>query len=712
MQSDVVIVRMPSFYTEGPDGEESLKQWMDSNYTKPCKAVGVLYMHNLAFSAGDSNLEVSKHLGAFRRTCRPNLIPSVIRVVPTWYHIAWLSNKRMETSMTQFRRQANDEGVQFCSTLPDGKPFDGTPETAWVTVQELLVSCDNGNVGVPRISLADSLHQKFQRWGLVEDIDEAISLAHAALGLCPPGHPDRALSQECLARCLKAKAAQDCSKGAGFGPSFFGSSDIQSLIKAHFFATVENLPPRLLYTPTGVMCNREAQLSYFELSHQYKQLLLSASLLDSERLQTEILSAVTDFFQIVMLSHRWGSGEPLLREIEGKKIYDLGGTDGLEKLQQFCVHALKRHFNWAWSDTCCINRRSSAESDEAFWSLFSWYRRSSLTIVYLSDVSDTDSLASSVWFEQGWTLQELLASPTVLFYRSDWSLYTKNDSTNHKTDPAVLEELQNVTGITKRHLVDFYPGMDDARTRLHWASGRRTTRPEDIAYSLFGIFEVRLSVLYGESVENALGRLLAEIISRSGDVSVLDWVGKPSSFNSCFPADLAPYRVIPQHRSTPNDSISRSPPVLAKARKLYSTLAALPRATFVSRRLVLPSIIHKVTEVSQPSFSTSSSRYTYVIHASRLRPVNITLSHRLSDEADAYILVRPCGPKSQETQTAGDDEAAWEQLEQLKQPFRALLLKKLPHNEYERIASDCEITACVQDLASTLHAEVLIPEIV
>ncbi|KIO00991.1 hypothetical protein M404DRAFT_737927 [Pisolithus tinctorius Marx 270] len=598
-QSDVVIVRMPSFYTEGPDGEESLKKWMDSNYTKPCKAVGVLYMHNLAFSAGDSNLEVSKHLGAFRRTCRPNLIPSVIRVVPTSYHIPWLSSKRMETSMTQFRRQANDGGVQFCSTSPDGNPFDGKPETAWGIVQELLASCDNGNVGVPRINLADSLYQKFQRWGLVEDIDEAISLAHAASGLCPPGHPDRALSQECLARCPKAKAAQDRSKGAGFGPSFFGSSDIRSLIEDRFFATVENLPPRLLYTPTGVMCNREAQLSYFKRSHQYEQLLLSASLLDSERLQTEVLSAVTDFFQIVMLSHRWGSGEPLLHEIEGEKIYDLGGTDGLAKLQLFCIHALKHHFDWAWSDTCCINRCSSAESDEAFWSLFSWYRRSSLTIVYLSDVSDTDSLASSGWFEQGWTLQELLASPTVLFYRSDWFLYTKNDSTNHKTDPAVLEELQNVTGITKRHLVDFYPGMDDARTRLHWASGRSTTRPEDIAYSLFGIFGVRLPVLYGESVENALGRLLAEIISRSGDVSVLDWVGKPSSFNSCFPADLAPYRVIPQDRSTPNDSISRSTPVLEKARKLYITLAALPRATFVSRRLVLPSIIHKVTKACQ-----------------------------------------------------------------------------------------------------------------
>ncbi|KIO00993.1 hypothetical protein M404DRAFT_93046, partial [Pisolithus tinctorius Marx 270] len=283
------------------------------------------------------------------------------------------------------------------------------------------------------------------------------------------------------------------------------------------------LPPHLLHTPTGTMCNRKAQLSHFERSHQYKQLLSTAHLLTEQKLQTAIGSAVTDFFQIAMLSHRWGNDEPLLREIEGKKIYDLRAIDGLAKLQYFCALALEKNFQWAWSDTCCIDKDSSTELQEAIGSMFSWYRRSSLTIVYLSDVSDAGSLASSVWFERGWTLQELLASPTVLFYMYDWSLYTKDDSTNHKTDPAVLQELQEATGIAKQHLTDFHPGVDDARLRLHWASRRRTTRPEDIAYSLFGIFEVQLPVLYGESAENALGRLLAEIISRSGDVSVLDW---------------------------------------------------------------------------------------------------------------------------------------------------------------------------------------------
>ncbi|KAI5997226.1 hypothetical protein F5J12DRAFT_339063 [Pisolithus orientalis] len=566
----------------------------------------------------------------------------------------------------------------------------------------------------PLLNLADSLHEKFQQQGLVDDIEEAISLAHTASGLCPPEHPDHVRSQTCLARYLKVKVRIGAHpKRAQIGLSCSGSYDIKHVIRRVFFETVEHLPPRLLHTPTGAMCNRDDQLSHFEDSPQYKQLLSSASSLHRRRLQTEISSAVTDFFQVAMLSHRWGSGEPLLRELAGKNIYDLHGTDGLAKLQDFCLLALERNFKWAWSDTCCIDKDSSAELQEAIGSMFSWYRRSSLTIVYLSDVFDAGSLANSVWFRRGWTLQELLASHAILFYTYDWSLYTKSDTANHKTDPTVLEELQKATGVAEQHLTNFYPGVDDARTRLHWASGRSTTRPEDIAYSLFGIFKVHLPVLYGESVENALGRLLAEIISRSGDISVLDWVGEASSFNSCFPANLLPYQTVPDIQVIPSNLAKRNDlgPGKGKGKELYDKLSGLPRAGFANRKLALPSTVHQVTAVKLQSSSTSPSRYTYEINASRLRPVNVTLSVKLCNRG-AYLLVRPWHPKSLETQTESDDDAVWNLLGQLGQPFKALLLKRLPHNEYKRIASDCEINACVRDLASTLDTEVLIPEIV
>ncbi|KAL4062035.1 hypothetical protein J3A83DRAFT_4055167, partial [Scleroderma citrinum] len=236
-----------------------------------------------------------------------------------------------------------------------------------------------------------------------------------------------------------------------------------------------------------------------------------------------IRNAVATYFQYVTLSHRWAKDEPLLRHIKGRVIYDMEPTDGIIKLQAFCAAAYECGYLWGWSDTCCIDKDSTVELARAIASMFSWYRRSTLTIVYLADLSRDDMLSSSAWFKRGWTLQELLAPHTVLFYTQDWSLYRDSAASNHKKDDNVLNELEDATGIAPHHLTNFKPGLDNARSRLQWASGRRTTEPEDVAYSLLGIFNVFLPIIPGESAENALGRLLAEIISQSGDISVLDW---------------------------------------------------------------------------------------------------------------------------------------------------------------------------------------------
>ncbi|KAI6024299.1 hypothetical protein EDC04DRAFT_283081 [Pisolithus marmoratus] len=561
------------------------------------------------------------------------------------------------------------------------------------------------------LNLASSVHEKFLKQGLVNDIEEAVSLADTALGLCLPGHSDHPLSRDHLASYLRAKVRARGARAHASDTSSSVSYDIKQLVKKIFFEKVENFPLRLLHTRTGVLCNRDAQLSHFESSRQYEQLLLSTSPRGSQQLETEISDAVLEFFGFAMLSHRWESGEPLLRDVEGKNIYNLGGTDGLAKLQDFCILALEHNFQWAWSDTCCIDKDSSAELQEAIGSMFSRYRRSSLTIVYLSDIFADGSLANSAWFKRGWTLQELLASHTVLFYTHDWSLYKNRDAANHKTDPALLEELHKATEIEKPHLTNFCPGMDDARSRLRWASHRHTTRPEDIAYSLFGIFKVHLPVIYGEFAKHALGRLLAEIISSSGDVSVLDWVGEASSFNSCFPAHLMPYQTEPHVQLIPRNSVKRNGLNLKKARKLCNDLARLPLARCVNKRLTLPSTIHPVTTVRLMESSTNPSRYTYEIHASRLRPVSVTLSAKLGHTSGTYMLARPWNPKSFDA-TESDDNAVWNFLEQLEQPFNALLLKRLRHNEYKRIASDCTITVCIQDLASTLDSGVVVLDIV
>ncbi|KAI6103759.1 hypothetical protein EDD16DRAFT_948656 [Pisolithus croceorrhizus] len=241
--------------------------------------------------------------------------------------------------------------------------------------------------------------------------------------------------------------------------------------------------------------------------------------------------------------------------------------------------------------------------------------------------------------------------------------------------------------------------MDDARSRLHWASRRRTTRPEGIAYSLLGIFGVHLPIMCGESAEDALGRRLAEIISRSGDVSVLDWVGEwQSSFNSCFPANLAPYQTMPLVLLIPSDPVKRVGLDLEKARKLYSHLARLPRARCVYGRITFPSIVHpSVTTVTMKV--SNPSRYTYRIHASRLMPLEVISMTNVDEDAgwNTFLFVHGI-----QIQAGSAHDVIWDLLDQLGQPFNALLLKRSLHNEYKRIACDCTFTACVQDTASIL----------
>ncbi|KAI6099232.1 heterokaryon incompatibility protein-domain-containing protein [Pisolithus croceorrhizus] len=590
-----------------------------------------------------------------------------------------------------------------------------------VTIRRTALECTPpGHPDRPKslVSLANSLHKRFQSQGDVGDLAEAAELSRAALVLLTLGHGDHASTRDRPTDYLKTKV-QKQGASAPYFASISASSSDQSLnehrIMDIVFKALEHVPLRLVNTTTGLLCSRDAQISCFQGSGQYSELLLSVATCSDNQLEAQVRETVLPFFGYATLSHRWGEGEPLLREIQGRVVYEMGGTGGLEKLQEFCRIAHKHGFLWAWSDTCCIDKDSSAELQEAIGSMFSWYRRSSLTIVYLPDVSDTGSLGDSVWFKRGWTLQELLASPAVLFFTRNWSLYGNRSSSNHKKDGAILAEIQQATRITARDLTDFYPGMDNARSRLQWASMRSTTRPEDIAYSLFGIFKIYLPVLYGESVENALGRLLAEIISQSGDISVLQWVGEASSFHSCFPASITPYREAPYPMLAPGDAVihSNSPP--EGARKLYSALTNLPLPRFLTRRLLLPCIVHRVTGIKLMRTEPGLSCFVYEIHSKGLKQLELALSVKLKEASDGsvpYTLIRPWDPKSLDILEDDDIRATWAMLDQLEKPFNALLLMRLRQNEYKRIASDCTITVCVDNVVNIGDSELQTLEIV
>jgi len=578
--------------------------------------------------------------------------------------------------------------------------------------RDILELCPHGHP-----ELASSLHglalylsERFDQQGVSDHLERAIALIHSALDLRPPGDPDRVASLKILATYRQKKLMEP--------PTEVAPTGIKRLIRDAIDDTLETLPPRLLNTQTGCLCGRDELVSDFESSKQYQELLSLTDHCDDTENKTHVREMVSDYFRYVTLSHRWGKREPLLGEIKVHSIYAATSdpTEGLLKLHRFCTAACECGYMWAWSDTCCIDKDSSVELQEAIGSMYSWYQRSALTIVHLADVTDAGSLSGSEWFQRGWTLQELLASKTIRFFTRSWDVYRGCVALNHKDDGAVLNELVEATRIARDYLVNFHPSMDDARSRFQWASQRRTTRPEDMAYSLFGIFGVHLPILYGESKQKALARLLEEIVSNSGDISVLDWVGEASSSHSCFPANIASYETVPCPPPIPHRiSIPSSLPITQQAElsealcRLYSSLSKSEPPQFLGRRLRLPCIMHRVTVVRLPNPSVSG--HLFEIKAKGLRPleVSLSISIKLQDGVHSklpYVLIRPWHPKLLLKSSLTSVAPAEQVMTILGQPFNALLLEELPLNEYKRIASSSAIYAYPADVSSIFQSKV------
>ncbi|KAG2089241.1 uncharacterized protein F5147DRAFT_658473 [Suillus discolor] len=514
---------------------------------------------------------------------------------------------------------------------------------------------------------------------------------------------------------------------------FIGPSEVEDAIRRAIHTQLENAPLRLINTSTGRLCNRDAQINAFTESTEYKELL--HSLVMHAPLQREpIKEAVAKYFSWVMLSHRWERNELLLQDIQGRDIYDLDAVGTVVKLQKFCKVARDMGHHWAWSDTCCIDQNNNVEVQQSVNTMFVWYHHSVLTIIYLSDVppsSKSGALANSIWNTRGWTVQEFLAPKIVLFYQADWTPYLDDRSRNHKQSVVIMRELERSTGINARALVDFHPGTRDAREKLRWASNRDTTREEDIAYSLFGIFDVHLPVIYGERRQKALGRLLQEIIAHSGDISALDWVGQSSNFNSCLPAEISSYKALPcmlpsvsEHDMQVLVSRLRNNIVAVKsASKLYTLLENLSVPRFAHGRLQLPCIAFPLTEVRQSAGGDGDKCFTYEVKADGLQDLQVRTEDRLVQFSPArrtrqtFLLVRPWNRYdlglinfADETQSVqdwpepespGHNEQTTRELRlivRLGQPFGGLLLAQQWGGEYKRIASDNNIIAQVRDM--------------
>jgi len=251
-----------------------------------------------------------------------------------------------------------------------------------------------------------------------------------------------------------------------------------------------------------------------------------------------------------ILSHTW---EP--DELTFKHLDDAGRLPhGLEndKINGCCAQALMHKLEYVWIDTICIDKSSSAELSEAINSMYTWYRNAYVCYVFLADVAaggeptmtqlreqhpDPDFFRSR-WFRRGWTLQELIAPPVVAFYNREWNLIGHTcrldfitgcasrclyRSENH-ADRAILQRaIAKITKVPEPVLVGTLDVHDvSVAARMSWASERQTTRVEDLAYCLLGLFDVNMTMLYGEG-PRAFVRLQEEIIRTSDDESVFAW---------------------------------------------------------------------------------------------------------------------------------------------------------------------------------------------
>ncbi|KAI3319068.1 HET-domain-containing protein [Xylariaceae sp. AK1471] len=256
----------------------------------------------------------------------------------------------------------------------------------------------------------------------------------------------------------------------------------------------------------------------------------------------------SDIPEYAILSHTWGEEEVSFQDLEKP---DHKQKIGYTKIDRCCRQAEADELEWIWVDTCCINKDSSAELSEAINSMFRWYQNAEVCYAYLSDVppgedpSHLDSaFRKSRWFTRGWTLQELLAPNYRRFYDSTWSpiggihsgLTSNPLAGQFPSDiiqfrhfsartlpPDIGATVQEITGINLDVLRHFRSlAMVIVAEKMAWASMRVTSRMEDTAYCLLGIFGVNMPLLYGEG-NRAFLRLQEEIIRVTYDHSIFAW---------------------------------------------------------------------------------------------------------------------------------------------------------------------------------------------
>lgn len=236
-----------------------------------------------------------------------------------------------------------------------------------------------------------------------------------------------------------------------------------------------------------------------------------------------------DLPEYAILSHTWIGDEIVYQDLQTRDGSWKKKTKSFKKLSGFGSIALESGYAWCWIDTVCIDKSSSAELSEAINSMFRWYARSHVCFAYLSDVrvdhadpDEVEQFEMSRWHMRGWTLQELLAPERVEFYDVNWHQFGTRTTLN--------ESISRITGIRAEVLKQKFDVQSSQKQycvaeKMSWAANRGTSRVEDLAYCLLGIFDINMPLLYGEG-NRAFERLQFQILAETEDLTLFAWKGK------------------------------------------------------------------------------------------------------------------------------------------------------------------------------------------
>lgn len=278
-----------------------------------------------------------------------------------------------------------------------------------------------------------------------------------------------------------------------------------------------------------------------------------------------------------ILSHMWGAEELSLHDLQNLQDPSVNSRYSFQKIKKFCGQAQQDGIQWVWIDTCCLDKSNSIELSEAINSMYTWFENAAVCYSYLSDVSSAvdqirPTLQHSKYFTRKWTLQELVAPRSVVFFAKDWCRIGTRSSLHR-----IISE---ITGIQSAVLIsEKKPKQCHVSERMAWASNRTATRVEDEAYSMMGLFDIKMPILYGEG-SRAFRRLQDEI-SKTHYASVLDTArtgmrllvtkSDPLEIRSFAASDSPEYAILSHTWGSPDDEVSFSDVCQSKAesKKFY-----------------------------------------------------------------------------------------------------------------------------------------------